>query len=165
MSILAAAGRSNPAIICPAAGVSEESRMIREIVERFSAERRKAVSFAWRDFLLGEVWEIMQTCSKQGWDGYDADPISPESGMRAEQLIGLLPEGIQAPSVIPEPTGDIALEWFRGNEKHFTLSITGPTLVYAGIFGGSDKSYGEKRFLRVLPPATLEILTSYFSEA
>lgn len=165
MSILAAAGRSNAAILCPAEGVSEEARIIQSILESMAHERRIPASFAWRDLLLGEVREIIQTCSNEGWDGYGAEPISREAGLRAAQLITLLPEGIQPPNVVPEPTGDIALEWLTGAEKHFTLSITGPTLVYAGIFGGSDKRYGEKRFLRDLPPATLEILTSYFSEA
>ena len=165
MSMLATAGRSNPAIICPAAGVSKESLMIMAILENISRERRIPASFAWRDLLLGDVSEIIQSCSNEGWDGYDAEPISRESGLRAEQLIRLLPDGIQAPNVIPEPTGDIGLEWFRGNEKHFTLSIAGPALVYAGIFGGSRKKYGEEQFFGDLPDEIMDILTSYFSEA
>ena len=165
MNILEATGTTNAAIFRPVEGVSEESLMIMAILERISDERRKVVSFAWRDSLLDEVEEIIRTCSNEGWDGYDAEPISRESGFRVAQLIELLPEGIQMPNVVAEPTGDIALEWLRGNEKHFTLSITGPQLVYAGIFGGSDKRYGEKRFLQELPSATLEILTSYFPEA
>jgi len=165
MSVLSMAGRSNPAIICPAGGVSEESRMIRERLGKYLAERRRPISFAWRDLLLGEVGEIIRTCSNEGWVGSDAEPISRESGLRATHLIGLLPEGIQAPNIVPEPTGDIGLEWFRGNEKHFTLSITGPAMVYAGIFGGSRKKYGEERFFGELPDEIMDILTSYFSEA
>ena len=165
MSILAVEGRSNPAIICPAEGVSEESRMIRNILERYSAERRKAVSFAWRDALFEEVWTIRQTCSKEGWDGYDAEPVSHESAFCATQLINLLPEGIQIPSVVPEPTGDISLEWLKDHQKHFTLSVSGQTLVFTGIFGGSSKRYGEERFFRVLPQGALDILAGYFSEA
>jgi len=165
MSVLSMASRSNPAIICPAPGVSEESRIIQHSLERFLAESRRPVSFAWRDLLLGEVGEIVQSCSTEGWDGYDAEPVSRESGLHARQLIGLLPDGIQAPNVVPEPTGDIGFEWFRGNEKHFTLSISGPAMVYAGIFGGSRKRYGEERFFGELPDEILDILTGYFSEA
>ena len=165
MSVLSVAGSTNPALICPAPGVSEESLIIQKCLERFLAERRMPVSFAWRDLLLGEIVEIVQSCSTEGWDGYDAAPVSPESGGRAEQLIGLLPEGIQAPNVVPEPTGDIGFEWFRGNGKHFTLGITGPAIVYAGIFGGSCKKYGEEHFIGELPEEVLAILTSYFSEA
>lgn len=165
MSMFAAAGRSNAAIVCPAPGVSKEYHMIMKILESISDERRIPVSFAWRDLLLGEVREIIQDCSNEGWDGYNAEPISDESGFRAEQLVRLLPEGIQPPKVIPEPTGDIALEWSKGKDTHFTLGIGDGTLVYAGIFGGSRKKYGEEQFSQELPQETLGILTSYFSEA
>lgn len=165
MSMLATAGRSNPAIFCSAAGVSEDSRMIREILGKFLAERRRPVSFAWRDSLLDEVWTIRQTCLNEGWDGYEAEPVSRESAFCATQLINLLPEGIQIPSVVPEPTGDLSLEWLTEDQKHFTLGISGPTLVFAGIFGGSSKRYGEERFFRVLPQEILDILTDYFSQA
>ena len=165
MSILAAAGRSNQAIICPAVGVSAESRMIRNILERYSAERRRPISFAWRDSLFDEVRTIRQTCSNEGWDGYEAEPVSRESAFGATQLINLLPEGIQIPSVVPEPTGDLSLEWLTKDKKHFTLSISGTTIVFAGMFGGSSKRYGEERFLNVLPQQILDILTDYFSEA
>ncbi len=165
MSIQVVVATLDPAILWSGEGVSEESRRIRELVREISAQRRRPASFAWRGSLLDQVWEILQTCANQGWDGYDAKRISGESGSRAAQLIELLPEGIQIPSVVPEPTGDISLEWRTDDKKHFSLSVTGPALVYAGIFGGSFKSYGEERFFRVLPRTILEILTSYFPAA
>lgn len=165
MSLRIAAPTLDSAILWFGEGVSEESRRIRELVKEISAERRRPASSAWRDSLLNQIWEIIQTCANQGWDGYDAKRISSECGNRAAQLIELLPEGIQIPSVVPEPTGDISLEWRTDDQKYFSLSVMGPALVYAGIFGGSFKSYGEERFFRVLPRTVLEILTSYFPEA
>ena len=165
MRTLAATGTTNTAIICPLEGVSEDSQRISAIIRRIEVERRKTVSFSWRDSLLADVRDVLRTCSEEGWDGYDADPIAPESAHRAPQLIELLPGGIQLPSIVPEATGDLSLEWRKDNQRHFTLSLTGPTLVYAGIFGGSTKSYGEERFLRELPQPIVEILHRYFSEA
>src|SRR5258705_12702798 len=102
MSMIATAGANNQAIFCPAEGVSEESEKIKERMKNISAERRRPVSLAWRESLLDEVWTILRACSEPGWDGYDGEPIRRDSGIRAKQLIEVLPEGIQLPRVIPE---------------------------------------------------------------
>jgi hypothetical protein len=145
-------------------GVSEESRKIRALVTRISSQQRILASFAWKDSLLDEISQVSQSCEEQGWDGYDAEPISNESAIRAAQLIELLPNSIQTPNVVPEPSGHISLEWRTDDQKDFSLGVSGQNLVYAGIFGGSSKAYGEERFARVLPRTVLEILTSYFLE-
>lgn len=145
-------------------GVSEESQKIRAMISSIESQQRILASFRWRDSLLDEISQISQSCEKQGWDGYDAEPISFESAIRAAQLTKLLPNNIQAPSVVPEPGGDISLEWRTDDQKDFSLGVSGQSLVYAGIFGGSSKAYGEERFSRDLPSTVLEILTSYFSQ-
>jgi hypothetical protein len=145
-------------------GVSEESREIRGMISSIASQQRVLASFRWRDSLLDEISQISQSCEKQGWDGYDAEPISPDSAVRTAQLINLLPNSIQTPSVVPEPSGDISLEWRADDQKNFSLGVSGQSLVYAGIFGGSTKAYGEERFSRDLPPSVLEILTSYFPQ-
>jgi len=145
-------------------GVSAESQEIRSMVSRIASQQRILASFGWRDSLLDEVSHISQNCERQGWDGYDAEPISNESAIRAAQLIELLPNSIQTPDVVPEPSGDISLEWHVADQKNFSLGVSGQSLVYAGIFGGSSKSYGEERFSRDLPSTVLEILTSYFPQ-
>lgn len=148
-----------------AEGVSRESRMISEQLDEFSFRQRVLASFAWRDALLDEISGITQNCMRHGWDGYDAERVSSESAGRAAQLAALLPDNVQAPAVVPEPSGDISLEWRTDTQKAFSLSVSGQSLVYAGILGGSSKAYGEERFSRVLPPAVVQILTDYFSQA
>lgn len=145
-------------------GVSAESQEIRSMISNIASQQRLLASFRWRDSLLEEVSHASQSCERQGWDGYDAQPISNESAIRAAQLIQLLPSGIQSPDVVPEPSGDISLEWRASNQKNFTLGVSGQSLIYAGIFGGSSKSYGEERFSRELPATVLEILTGYFPQ-
>lgn len=147
----------------PMEGVSPDSDNIRSIFEEILDERRRPVSFAWRDILRDEVAEIVQDCAGRGWDGYDAEPLSPESVVSTGRLIELLPEGVKIPSVVPEPTGDIVLEWRTGDQKYFTMSISGQILTYAGVFGGLSK-YGEERIFRALPGEVLGFLASYFPE-
>lgn len=145
-------------------GVSAESQEITSMISAIASRQRVLASFRWRDSLLDEVSRLSQNCERQGWDGYDAAPISNASAIQAAQLIELLPNNIQPPDVVPEPSGDISLEWRATEQKNFSLGVSGQSLVYAGIFGGSSKSYGEERFSRELPATVLEILTSYFPE-
>jgi len=146
-------------------GVSEESRKIREMLASISSQQRRLASLAWKDSLVEEISQIYRTCSEVGWDGYEAEPISKESVVQAAQLLQLLPNGVRSPSVVPVPGGDISFQWHGEEHKDFTLGVSGQSLVYAGIFGGSSKAYGEERFSPVLPRTVVEILTGYFSEA
>lgn len=148
----------------PQVGFSEESKNIKSHLVEFQIEGRKPISFSWRDSLLDQLEEIIGSCYKAGWDGYDAEPVSTESVISALQLIEALPEHIWPPRLIPEPSGEISLEWRAGGQKHLSISVSGWALVYAGVFGGSFKQYGEERFFGHLPPTILRILTSYFPE-
>ncbi len=165
MSTAVQASAIDPSVFWPPVGVSEESEKIKELVREYKADQRRPASFAWRDLLVQEVSEVLQSCSVQGWDGYEAEAVSPYSAESAIELLKSLPEGIQAPTVVPEPDGDIAFEWRTDDRGHFSLSVTGPTLVYAGIFGGSSRQYGEERFTGGIPRKILELLIRYFPMA
>ncbi|MGA2984330.1 MAG: hypothetical protein ABSG32_10960 [Terriglobia bacterium] len=145
-------------------GVSEESRQISRLLASISFQQRTLASSLWKDSLIEEISQVSQTCNEQGWDGYNAEPLSSLSAIRATELLELLPNDIQIPNVVPDPGGDISFEWHAGSQNDFTLGVTGQSLVYAGIFGGSSETYGEERFSRVLPLAVLGILRRYFSE-
>jgi len=164
MMLVAPTGASAPAVYWHADGVSEDSRRIKAMARRLSGDsRREPASFAWRTSLLDDLSEIIRTCSGAGWDGYDAEPVLPESAICAALLVELLPEGIEVPHILPEPNGDVVLEWL-GDDKHFTLSLSGRSVIYAGILG-AVKKYGEEPFWDELPQTGLEILSSYFAKA
>lgn len=144
-------------------GVSSESaETTRQRAKEFSPDRQIPASFAWRDLLIEAIAEILQSCSVRNWDGYDAEPISHSLGQRAAELVRTLPEGIQRPTIVPEPDGDIAFEWHTKDNRLFSLSVTGTTLVYAGRFGGSFRQYGEEPFFGAIPRTILDIFARHF---
>ena len=144
-------------------GVSRESEEIRlERTKEYRPDRQAPASFAWRDLLIEEIADILQSCSVRAWDGYDAEPVSDSSVHSAVELIRNLPEGMQKPTVVPEPDGDIAFEWRTNDNRLFSLSVTGPTLVYAGRFGSSSRQNGEEPFFGIIPRTILEILARHF---
>lgn len=165
MSTLLQRTPSDPSPLWYSEGVSEESRAIRKLICDYREERRRQASLAWKDILDGEVFEIFGSCSDQGWDGNGAEPISPQSAAGALMVIEGLPEGMRLPAVVPEPDGDISFEWRAEDGRQLSLSVTGQALVYAGIFGGSSRQYGEEQFFGVIPQAILEILARYFFAA
>jgi hypothetical protein len=164
MSVRLATAGSGQTLSWPEIGFSDESKHIRYRLLKILAEVRQPISFSWRETLQDELDEIVQDCSKAGWDGYDAEPVSSESAAVAQQLIDALPEHIEVPNVVPDPSGEIALEWRSGDQKHFSVSASETTLVYAGIFGGFSKKYGEERFFGTIPAPILDILSDYFAE-
>lgn len=144
-------------------GFSNESVDIKHRLKEMLQETREPVSFSWRETLCNELDDIAQGCSVNGWDGYDAEVVSMHSVATAQQLIDELPEHILVPDVVPEPSGGVALEWRSGEHKYFSVSVSGTTLIYAGIFG-AFKKYGEERFFGAMPATILHILSHYFAE-
>lgn len=164
MSIRLAAGTAGATMRWPVGGLSQESRDIEARLDEIRQERRTPISFSWRESLKDELASVIRSCPDVGWDGYDAEPIPVESAIAGRRLIEALPEFIAIPNVVPEPSGRIALEWCEEGQKRFLLSVSGTSLTYAGVYGGS-KEYGVERFLDVLPANIQGILTRYFPQA
>ena len=146
-------------------GVSSESERVKSNSRVAFLHNHGTASALWRQSAQAEIHEIMLDCSKVGWDGYDAAPISQESFLAALEVINLLPENTVPPSIAPEPSGDIALEWPNGNHILFSLSVTGRDIVYAAILGGGSKLHGQERYFDLLPRPVVDILTRYFRKA
>jgi hypothetical protein len=146
----------------PAGASAESQEIAREEAKEYGRDRRTPASFAWRDSLVEQVGDLLEACSAQGWDGYDAEPISLDSAHSAVELVKSFPEGLQTPAVVPEPDGDIAFEWRTNDNRIFSVSVTGPTLAYAGRFGGPSKQSGEEPFHGAIPRTILDILARHF---
>lgn len=144
-------------------GISPESNTIQELLDEARQHTRQPISRSWQTFLKDNVREVSKRYAHEGWDGYDANPISIASTITALQVIDQLPENLQEPQVVPEPDGEIALEWRTGNDMLFSLSTSGSTLVYAGIIGG-NRRYGQERFFDELPQTIAETLSNYFRQ-
>lgn len=143
-------------------GVSKESIDIKVLLEEATRSFRLPASFSWREALLTDVEDIFARCAQAGWDGYDAEPISFESRLATLKLIALLPNNITPPDAVPEPAGEISLEWRSGDGLLFSLTMTGHTLIYASIVGGHSRQHGEEQFFDRLPKTILDILSQYF---
>jgi hypothetical protein len=113
--------------------------------------------------MLEQLNQVYQGCSEKNWDGYDALPISEKAYFEATKLIMLLPAHIYKPEIIPEPTGEIALEWYLGKNFIFVISVSGNNLItYAGLFGSTSKTHGTEFFGTKLPKTIIENIQRLF---
>ena len=112
-----------------------------------------------------ELTRIATETSVEGWDGYGAKPIAPQTLDRAFRFLSELPEWILAPDIIPEPDGEIAIEWFLSPNLTFSVSIPplGP-LHFAGRFG-DEKLHGVSPHDSSIPERVLQMLGLLFRKA
>ena len=119
-----------------------------------------------REEALQSLREIYRECSEEGWDGYDALPITGSAYVEAKRLIESLPltSFFPMPEVVPEPNGEIGLEWYRKSRLVFIASVSGRNeIVYAGLFG-ANKTHGTEYFGDSLPSVILENLKRLYRD-
>ena len=106
--------------------------------------------------VLDELLEIYKEHSVENWDGYDAEPVSQKAYLEAERFINLLPPSLDAPEIIPEPSGEIAFEWYRGKRFIFVASLSGDsTISFAGLYGRTSKIHGSEYFGNRIPETVI----------
>jgi len=99
--------------------------------------------------------EVYADCRVPDWDGYGARPISSRAVEVAFSILLELPGWLPLPEVVPEPDGEIGLEWDRGWAT-FVVSVSGNRLLtYAGVFGQLDKTHGTEPLAGGKVPGTV----------
>ena len=143
-------------------GASEDAKLIRNILKK--PVDGNSIFWGQRKTIQNEIEAIYREFSYPGWDGYDAFPIERISISTSLAFVQSLPNGIIAPELAPESDGGIALDWRKGENMIFSISVKKDLLVYAGIFGENEKTRGEARLENDECPHIIEkILTRYFS--
>lgn len=140
--------------------VSEDSqRLERTIRERGSI----SITDQRLDQIKSSLSQILRDCSKSNWDGYNASPISKRAFFEAIKLLEMLPSGIPYPEIVPEPTGDIGLEWYKRKQFAIVISVSGKNLLtYAGLFGAGNETHGTENFTESVPITIIKNLRRLF---
>lgn len=89
-----------------------------------------------RERLLDELDSLTLEASRQGWDGYSAEPMSPEAYDYAKMFIKALPTTAPLPELNADPDGEVSLDWHFGHRRALTVSV-GPTgrCTFAWVLG------------------------------
>lgn len=101
--------------------------------------------------------ETYDTHRQADWDGYGALPITEEACFEAQQFLHLLPDDVVLPAISADPRGAISFEWYKGQDWVFTLVTKGAgVVVYAGLMGKDNRSFGTQRFSDSIPKIILQ---------
>ena len=135
-----------------AEGFSEDSEFLRErFAEALDAREISRYWSATLDEALENLAELKQECAKPAWDGYDAQPVNEKTLEQLVTFLQALPENVPVPDLVPEPDGEVAVEWQNGARRVFSVSI-GPRerLSYAGLLG-ANRWHGVDQFFGNVP--------------
>lgn len=140
----------------PGSAVSSEARAIRDSAQAVvQAAERSIALFGEKARVISSIMELLRECGESGWDGEDAEPVSPLAVAQAADFIRAMPAGFPLPEAAPEPDGAISLDWIESRHRLFTLSVgTGGRLAYAWT-DGSDRGHGVARFDGVAVPSRI----------
>jgi hypothetical protein len=144
----------------PTIGFGADFERLRKFYHQIVREVKKSATLGRQDETLHSLAELFEECSVEGWDGYNALPISEEAYLEARKIIQSFPitSLIPMPELTPEPTGEIALEWRKGSRYILVASVKGRSeITYAGLFG-LNKTHGTEYFNDTLPPVLLDNL-------
>ena len=109
-------------------------------------------------FCYEMLCEIVENCSEQGWDGFDAIPIDREVYFKVLSLIHNFPVGIPAPDLVPENDGAITLEWQVNQKQELSVSINKDNVCYFVFIDGSEKRKGSYVLQESLPPFLINMI-------
>lgn len=138
-------------------GVSAESEKLQKLLEdAFSRFKETATEEKRLAESRSSLEEVYEECSKENWDGYDAQPLTEDAYNEVWNFLDMIPSTLSMPEIVPEPNGAIALEWSKGRRSIFTISLSGNNIInYAGLFG-VDQTYGVAHMLDSLPSIIVE---------
>lgn len=113
--------------------------------------------------LIGkDFYSIREECSKAGWDGHNCEPLNDAAVLELISFSNLLPASFNDYEIVPEPTGDIGLEWVS-KTNHTVISFSGQNkIIYACIFDKVNKVHGEERFGDIIPESITALLLRFY---
>jgi len=95
-------------------------------------------NFADRSEAFLELERLADECSLPGWDAHSAVAISAETVAAARAFLQGLSPLFPSPSLAADPDGDISFEWYFGDHRLFSLSLSASgEFVYCGRLAGT----------------------------
>lgn len=146
----------------PNCGVSDDAYMLVRKEEEIQSAISESVTVGYKQ-MLQAIFEALEECSVNNWDGYNAKAIDPGSFEEALRFSGMLPTTIPIPETDVDASGEFVFEWHKGPRKVFSVVVEGNNvLTYAGLFG-TNKTSGTEYFGDELPKTILDNLQRLLS--
>ena len=159
---VAVANTDNVSFLAPYSnlGHGQEAAEVQRLLENILIHVRQSAPFQLAEESLFEVYKEH---SEENWDSEDARPITTNAYLEAREFLKLLPTILPTPDIVPEPTGEIAMEWYKGKGRVFVISFGGNGLItFAGMFGRNATLHGTEPFEDFIPQAIINGIRRLF---
>jgi hypothetical protein len=138
-------------------GLGDEAGKVESLLFQLAESTDETVSLGKpKKDAVDHLYKFYCESREPGWEASGASAVSFEAYSKAEKFIKALPTSFPIPEVAVDPDGEVSLEWYRGPDRVFSVSIgPGDSLSYAGLFG-PNKAHGTERFTAAIPRVVLE---------
>lgn len=127
-------------------GIAQDYDCVREAEEIVSQDEE--ARFIRRTPGLQQLFLIQDICSKPGWDGRNAVPISKTSLKNALIFLLSFPEEFSCPSLGATPNGQVTLEWRQRDGRLLSFAFNDEDQVSFILFlRNGEKFWGEQSAL------------------
>jgi hypothetical protein len=110
---------------------------------------------------LTSLERLASECSREGWDGYGAEPVRLGTVAHAGRFLDALPKQFPVPAPGMEPDGCVTMEWYASSDWIVSVSLSPACrLDYAAILG-KRKKYGSCVFADAIPTTVLDLIKQF----
>lgn len=83
--------------------------------------------------LVAELVFLPRKYADEGWDGYQASPLSQESFSSAISFVSKMPLGFPLPRIVVDPDGEICFKWEKSRNNRMELTFSKRNTYYAVV--------------------------------
>lgn len=99
-----------------------------------------------KDKLFNYLMNAIAGSHYEGWDGYDAQPVSLEAIRNSFLLALSFSCETPLPEFTPESDGEIAIEWYGSQKSVFSISVGKSNILsYSGVYSDGTDIYGKEK--------------------
>lgn len=143
-------------------GVSDVHERVNDMFRKAATHAYSAYSLGLRQNILPALENIWDECSVQGWNGYNAAPVTVAAMQDAFSYCEQLSTR-RIPDVYADPRGGIIFEWRNDPDSFFLLNFSGNgAIAYASVFG-NEEIHGSSKAVRIIPENIRDIVATHFS--
>lgn len=144
-------------------GVSHEAKMLFDTLKLIRSHSSQSFSGQALQYVLNDIEIVVTENSHSNWDGCGAEPISQEAASDASIFLSLLPSALPMPEIVPEPDGDIGLEWEKDRDNWLIVSCGKNKIIsYAWKISGQGRGDGNFKFSGGIPKTIIYIIQILF---
>jgi len=148
-------------------GASQDASVLRETFSHLKKHFTLAATWQRKEELLNTALiALLEAIAVPIQYEEESQQTSENTIREATRLLEALPEAIPQPDISTEPSGAIALEWYRDKNNVFVISTNGTgSIEYAALLGSGNEIHGRVNFAGDFPMPLNSLLSIFLASS